>query len=216
MLLHVERTAFIIAADEGMIRSAVRAHFKDAEISNELVTSYFDKLIQVPLQVPRLGTTEVKAYLVLLLTDLARRRKQITDKTMNEAQQKVLELAKKGWSGLSAKDIRAAFGAEVDKVAKEIDLADQLAHILASAEQIAGNRLRRAWLLQVDSKVRVPVWGPSPAMATPKRWGVLPANIRGPAWVVRATLPRACALRPRRRPVWARSCRQHGNDRIPG
>lgn len=36
-------------------------------------------------------------------------------------------------------DIRAAFGAEVDKVAKEIDLADQLAHILASAEQIAGN-----------------------------------------------------------------------------
>lgn len=139
LLLHVERTAFIIAADEGMIRSAVRAHFKDAEISNELVTSYFDKLIQVPLQVPRLGTTEVKAYLVLLLTDLARRRKQITDKTMNEAQQKVLELAKKGWSGLSAKDIRAAFGAEVDKVAKEIDLADQLAHILASAEQIAGN-----------------------------------------------------------------------------
>lgn len=139
LLLHVERTAFIIAADEGMIRSAVRAHFKDAEISNELVTSYFDKLIQVPLQVPRLGTTEVKAYLVLLLTDLARRRKQITDKTMNEAQQKVLELAKKGWSGLSAKDIRAAFGTEVDKVAKEIDLADQLAHILASAEQIAGN-----------------------------------------------------------------------------
>ncbi|MCK0508205.1 P-loop NTPase fold protein [Aromatoleum anaerobium] len=63
----------------------------------------------------------------------------LTDKTMNEAQQKVLELAKKGWSGLSAKDIRGAFGTEADKVAKEIDLADQLAHILASAEQIAGN-----------------------------------------------------------------------------
>ena len=32
LLLHVERTAFIIPTDEGMIRSAVRAHFKDAEI----------------------------------------------------------------------------------------------------------------------------------------------------------------------------------------
>ncbi len=139
LLLHVERTAFIIAADEGMIRSAVRAHFKDAEISNELVTSYFDKLIQVPLQVPRLGTSEVKAYLVLLLTDLACRRGQISRETMNEAQQKVLELAKRGWAGISATDIRAAFGAEAVKVAKEIDLADQLAHILASADQIAGN-----------------------------------------------------------------------------
>ena len=68
--------------DADYLVGAMRAHFKDAEISNELVTSYFDKLIQVPLQVPRLGTTEVKAYLVLLLTDLARRRKQITDKTM--------------------------------------------------------------------------------------------------------------------------------------
>lgn len=139
LLLHVERTAFIIAADEGMIRSAVRAHFRDAEISNDLVTSYFDKLIQVPLQVPRLGTTEVKAYLVLLLADLARRRGVITEAAMIEAQEKVLKLAQSGWSGLSAKDIRAAFGAEASKVTKQIDLADQLAPILASAEQIAGN-----------------------------------------------------------------------------
>lgn len=139
LLLHVERTSFIIAADEGMIRSAVRSHFRDSEISNELVTSYFDKLIQIPLQVPRLGVTEVKAYLVLLLADRARRQGHISDITMNEAQQKVLELASSGWTGLSAKDIHAAFGTEASKVTKEIDLADQLAPILAGAEQIAGN-----------------------------------------------------------------------------
>ena len=139
LLLHVERTAFIIAADEGMIRSAVRSHFRDAEISNELVTSYFDKLIQVPLQVPRLGNTEVKAYLVLLLADLAHRRGQISEQAVKEAQGKVLMLAMSGWSGLSATDIRAAFGAAAGGVAKEIDLADQLAPILASAEQISGN-----------------------------------------------------------------------------
>jgi predicted KAP-like P-loop ATPase len=139
LLLHVDRTAFIIAADEGMIRSAVRAHFKDAEISNDLVTSYFDKLIQVPLQVPRLGPTEVKAYLVLLLTELAQRRGAISEATMKAAQVEVLRLAQSGWTGLSADDIRKAFGAHAGAVAKEIDFADQLAPILASAEQIAGN-----------------------------------------------------------------------------
>lgn len=139
LLLHVDRTAFIIAADEGMIRSAVRAHFKDAEISNDLVTSYFDKLIQVPLQVPRLGPTEVKAYLVLLLTELAQRRGAISEATMKAAQVEVLRLAQSGWTGLSADDMRKAFGEHASQVAKEIDFADQLAPILASAEQIAGN-----------------------------------------------------------------------------
>lgn len=70
LLLHVKRTAFLIAADESMIRGAVRAHFKGVEIEEGLVTSYFDKLIQIPLRVPRLGINEVKAYLALLLTDL--------------------------------------------------------------------------------------------------------------------------------------------------
>ena len=42
--LFVERTAFIIAADEQMIRNGVRAHFNGVELSDELVTSYFDKM----------------------------------------------------------------------------------------------------------------------------------------------------------------------------
>ncbi len=74
LLLHVKRTAFIIAADESMIRGAVRAHFKGVDIEDGLVTSYFDKLIQIPLRVPRLGVNEVKVYLALLLTDWATRR----------------------------------------------------------------------------------------------------------------------------------------------
>jgi len=32
LLLHVKRTAFVIAADESMIRGAVRAHFKGVDI----------------------------------------------------------------------------------------------------------------------------------------------------------------------------------------
>lgn len=70
LLLFMPRSSFIIAADEEMIRSAVRVHFGELQITNSLVTSYFDKLIQVPLRVPRLGTNEVKAYLALLFGDV--------------------------------------------------------------------------------------------------------------------------------------------------
>ncbi|MFN4329540.1 MAG: P-loop NTPase fold protein [Limnobacter sp.] len=60
LLLHVKNTAFVIAADEAMIRGAVRAHFAGVDIESGLVTSYFDKLIQIPMKVPRLGVNEVK------------------------------------------------------------------------------------------------------------------------------------------------------------
>jgi predicted KAP-like P-loop ATPase len=66
LLLFIPQTAFIIAADEQMIRNAVRYHFGNIDLSDELVTSYFDKLIQIPLRVPRLGANEVKGYLILL------------------------------------------------------------------------------------------------------------------------------------------------------
>ena len=47
----------MIAADDAMIKHAVRRHFGD--VDDELVTNYFDKLIQLPIRVPPLGTQEV-------------------------------------------------------------------------------------------------------------------------------------------------------------
>jgi predicted KAP-like P-loop ATPase len=41
LLLFIPQTAFIIAADEQMIRNAVRSHFGNIDLSDELVTSYF-------------------------------------------------------------------------------------------------------------------------------------------------------------------------------
>ncbi len=65
LFLFMDRTAFVIAADEKMIRQAVRLHFKDSSLDDDLVTNYFDKLIQIPIRVPPLGTQEVRAYLFL-------------------------------------------------------------------------------------------------------------------------------------------------------
>lgn len=139
LLLFMPRTAFIIAADEDMIRGAVRTHFGAESLSDNLVTSYFDKLIQVPLRVPRLGVNEVKAYLVLLFADLAERRGEISPQIRKAAQEKILEAVKKSWSGpLTTKMISSAFG-DAQNFSQRIDLAAQIAPLLTTADHIVGN-----------------------------------------------------------------------------
>lgn len=140
LLLFLPRTAFIIAADERMIRGAVRAHFGDADMSDDLVTSYFDKLIQVPLKVPRLGITEVKGYLILLFADLSERRGIISSETHARAEAIILDAVRQSWAGgLTRKKMEEAFGDDAMKMSMEIDLSDQIASIMVSASGLAGN-----------------------------------------------------------------------------
>src|SRR3546814_21001842 len=47
-----------------MIRHAVSEHY--GNLNERLVTDYLDKLIQVPIRVPRLGVHEVRAYMFML------------------------------------------------------------------------------------------------------------------------------------------------------
>ncbi len=140
LLLFIPQTAFIIAADEQMIRNAVRSHFGNIDLSDELVTSYFDKLIQIPLRVPRLGANEVKGYLILLLADLAQRRGQITQEEKDIGHDAIVSAIKKSWAGgLTKKVIEDAYGDAASKLTIQIDLADQLANIMATSDHIAGN-----------------------------------------------------------------------------
>lgn len=140
LLLFLPHTAFIIAADDQMIRRAVRAHFGEVDLTHDLVTSYFDKLIQVPLRVPRLGITEVKGYLILLFADLAERRGVISSEARAGAESIILDAVRQSWAGgLTRKKMEEAFGEDATKVSMEIDLSDQLAGVMVSANGIAGN-----------------------------------------------------------------------------
>lgn len=157
LLLLVKRTAFVIAADESMIRGAVRAHFKGVDIEDGLVTSYFDKLIQIPLRVPRLGVNEVKAYLALLLTELAVRKGELTPKVQSQGQLAVLKLLKTSWgTGIPREALDAAFDGEKHRVGKELDIADQLASLLVTSPDIAGNpRLIKRFMNQLMIRLAV-------------------------------------------------------------
>lgn len=72
LFVFVERTAFVIGADELMIEYAVREHFPDLPPSSGPVSyarNYLEKLIQVPFRIPALGLAETRVYVTLLLAE---------------------------------------------------------------------------------------------------------------------------------------------------
>ena len=137
LFLFLPRTAFVIAADDKMIREAVRTHFKEIKLDDDLVTNYFDKLIQVPLRVPPLGTQEVRAYLMLLFLKKA----GLADGRMEEIREKVCQRLSESWSGkrVDLKFVTEVAGAIDDDARANLALADRLAPLMTTAEQIKGN-----------------------------------------------------------------------------
>lgn len=153
LFLFMDLTAFVIAADTTMIRYAVRRHFEgfDGEAGERLVTSYFDKLIQVPIRVPPLGTQEVRAYLHLLFIDnstLAAEKKE----TVRTA---VAGQLRQSWQGkrVDAAFVKAQVG-ESDlypQLIAQLESADRLAPLMVSSTNITGNpRLIKRFLNAVS------------------------------------------------------------------
>jgi predicted KAP-like P-loop ATPase len=140
LLLFLPNTAFIIAADEQMIREAVRGHFNITDMSEDLVTSYFDKLIQIPIRVPRLGTNETKAYVTLLLAQHRMKGGVISTEQYNTAQESLLKAVKKSWSEeLTLGRLKDSFGDAAPAIQVDLEIADQLATLLVNSDQIKGN-----------------------------------------------------------------------------
>ncbi|XKM14189.1 P-loop NTPase fold protein [Orbaceae bacterium ac157xtp] len=99
LLLFLKRSAFVIAADNEFIQSAVKFHFEEAEITKEVAINYFDKLIQVPLSVPRLGVNEAKAYLALLLMEQAHQDGKFPLDKFNHALEAIPKRLQSSWRG---------------------------------------------------------------------------------------------------------------------
>jgi predicted KAP-like P-loop ATPase len=67
LFLFVPRTAFIIGADEELVRYAVRRRFPELPGDRrEVGRDYLEKLIQFPIRIPALGRAEVESYMGLL------------------------------------------------------------------------------------------------------------------------------------------------------
>jgi predicted KAP-like P-loop ATPase len=135
LFLFLKNTAFVIAADDVMIKHAVRRHFEG--VDDDLVTSYFDKLIQLPIRVPPLGTQEVRAYMMLLFVENSNLAPEVKDKIRS----KVCAQLGQTWQG---KRVDRAFLQSLhdkfeDGLVGQFDTADRLAPLMTTASNIRGN-----------------------------------------------------------------------------
>lgn len=151
--LFLRNAAFVIAADTTMIKHAVKKHFEGVTDEN-LVTSYFDKLIQVPIQVPQLGTQEVRAYLMLLFAEVS----TLNQDTQDVIQTRVIEQLRQSWQG---KRVDRAFMQTLlpncpPELVARFDTAEKLAPIMTASRGIAGNpRLIKRFLNALSIRMAI-------------------------------------------------------------
>lgn len=70
LFVNVERTAFIIGADERIIEYAIKLHYPIEQEREEIsspFSDYLEKLIQLPYKLPKLSDNEQETYITLLL-----------------------------------------------------------------------------------------------------------------------------------------------------
>lgn len=136
LFLFLPNTAFIIAADEEMIREAVAEYFKGASDRHQI--DYIDKLIQVPIRVPRVGVREIRSYLFMLFASASDVQEDMLEKLrggLEESLQKSWQetpIEKETALALIGKSKNADF-------IKMFEIADRIAPILATSPLIQGN-----------------------------------------------------------------------------
>lgn len=152
LFLFLKNTAFVIAADDKMVKHAVKVHFDG--IDNDLVTNYFDKLIQIPLRVPALGTQEVRAYLILLYVDAS----ELSNRDKETIRESVCTRLSESWKG---KRVDRAFVSSLgislpSSLISQIETADRLAHIMTTSSMINGNpRLIKRFLNTLSIRMSI-------------------------------------------------------------
>ncbi|WP_246665005.1 P-loop NTPase fold protein [Neorhizobium sp. P12A] len=137
LFLFMKRTAFIIAADDKMIKEAVRVHFPGTKVDDDIVISYFDKLIQVPLRVPPLGTNEVKAYLMMLFVE----NSDVPEPEKEKVRVAVNGRLAESWKGeaIDADFVQGLVANCPTSLKAELELADRLARQMITSPKVNGN-----------------------------------------------------------------------------
>lgn len=145
LFVFTTKTAFVVAADEGMIEYAVRRHFPEfSETTGAQAYSknYLEKLIQVPFRIPVLGETETRIYVTLLLVG-----SELGDGDTDFEQliKTARERLKKPWEStpLDAVTIKSALGGKATKVQNALLISDQIGPILASGTKGNPRQIKR-------------------------------------------------------------------------
>ena len=147
LFLFMPNTAFVVAADPDMIRLAIPHFHKGASTRHQ--TDYLDKLIQIPVHVPKPGVAEVRAYLIMLIAQ----DRKIPEQEFDRLRKSLENSLKFSWKQEQVSVDDLLDGCDLDYVAElreEFRIAEQMASILAESENINGNpRIVKRLLNQV-------------------------------------------------------------------
>jgi hypothetical protein len=144
LFLSVDKTVFVIGADETMIEYSVRRHFPELSRttgSDRFTRNYLEKLIQVPIRLPQLTASESRRYITLLLAEEALRQSPEAFQTIlshiesaDKEPWKDLDLNRLISGAIKGLDIS---GPSVEALREHIVLAGQIARPLA--DKYVGN-----------------------------------------------------------------------------
>lgn len=68
LFLTVEKVAFVLAADQEMVRESIAASLDATGRGERFALRYLEKIVQVPLSLPHIGTDEAATFITLLLS----------------------------------------------------------------------------------------------------------------------------------------------------
>lgn len=136
LFLFLPNTAFVIAADEDMIRDAVADQYEG--LSERHRIDYLDKLIQVPLHVPKASVADVRAYIYLLYAEMHK----VDPSDLENLRKALIDSLRQSWCKrpLEAKEaVEALGGSKTDAITASFNLADRISPLLAHSSMVRGN-----------------------------------------------------------------------------
>lgn len=152
LFLFMDQSAFVVAADEDMVRHSVSEHFGGVDVRH--VKDYLDKLIQVPVRVPRLGVAETRAFLFMLFAEAAK----VPEIELSGLRMRLEDNLRSSWKEepISVADALALLGQNGKNLASSLDLADRMASLLAKSTYVEGNpRIVKRLLNVVRLRARI-------------------------------------------------------------
>jgi len=143
LFLFVENSAFIIGADERLIKYAVKSRFPEISGSEkfEVGRDYLEKLIQFPIRIPQLSQSEMETYINLLFTNLSIADSELFESVRTKAlQQKSSTLFNTGFNIHNLSDVIDETNMETNtfsQIKESLTLSARITPILT--RQLNGN-----------------------------------------------------------------------------
>ena len=152
LFLAVPKTAFVIAADERIVRQAVaRRYPPESYQGSDLAQEYLDKMVQIPVVLPRMDETETETYIYLLFSE-----SHLEGEALSSIYTKVRENRQKRTlvQPLNIGIARECLGDDADALEGDFEVVSRIAPILA--KNLEGNpRLVKRFLNAFSLRVRL-------------------------------------------------------------